>query len=285
MLLELLILFTIGTVNRGVDLGYDLEGNLYVLEASSDRLLKYSSTGDSLGVVGGFGRGEREFDGPHGLFAGRGTGVWVADRNNHRVQRFDRNLEFESSIFTRDLEDEVLRFGYPLDVAISRQGEIHILDGENLTRSGRFVRSIGDDRSGSGALVDPRRLELDNRDNVYVLDRGRIRQFDPFGTWLRDISVGKNGGVATFSIRNDTITLVGTNAVLKLYALDQTGFPAPLPRSEGSVGEGIRAVLRIGPLFYILGERGLTVRELPNFAVDSMLDRSHETIPASQSEE
>lgn len=291
MLLPLLILFSIGTIERGIDLDSDIEGNIYVIDASRDMVFKYSPEGDSLGAVGGFGRGEREFDRPSGLFARSGTGVWVADRNNHRVQRYDRNLEFAGSIRTRDSDDERVRFGYPLDVAVSRQGLLHILDGENrrvlvLESSGRYVRTIGDVGSGEGMLREPTRLELDDRDDVYLLDGGRVRRYDPFGSWRGDLPFE---GVRGFSIRDDTIALLGNDSTLRLYSIGESRSITAVKEAIAATEGGIRAILRVGRYVYIPGQAGLTVREFATFAGDSAATQSQmqsqNRLPASKSEE
>ena len=287
MLLPLLILFSIGTVDRGVALDVDIEGNIYVIDGADDMLLKFSAEGDSLGAVGGFGRGEREFDRPSGLYARRGTGVWVADRNNHRVQRYDRNLDLVTSIRTRDFEDERIRFGYPLDIAVSRQGLLHILDSENrrvlvLESSGRYVRSIGDVGSGEGILREPVALELDERDDVYLLDRGVIRRYDPFGTWRGDLPFE---GVRHFSIHLDTITMLGGDSTVRLLGIDQSRAIRQVKGAIGAAESGIGAVMQVGGYVYILGRSGLTVREFATFAGDSVMQRSQNRSDASTSED
>ena len=220
-----LLLFAFGSFTEPVDLDIDIEGNLYVVDAGRDLVVKYSPEGDSLNAVGGFGRGIEEFDRPSAVYARRGTDVFVVDHNNHRIQRFDRQLDYITTIQTRDDPDERLRFGYPLDVMISRQGDIVILDGENqrivvFDPSGRFIRGFGDVASGEGALVDPIALELDGADNVYVLDGGTIKAYDPFGAWLRSIPLPAGINVHTFVVESNTM-MISADSLLLLYDLEK----------------------------------------------------------------
>ncbi|MCE2503380.1 MAG: NHL repeat-containing protein [Chlorobi bacterium] len=224
-LLFSLSLLVFGSFAEPVDLDLDIEGNIYVIDAGRDLVVKYSSKGDSLDVVGGFGTGIEEFDRPVAVYARRGTDVYVADYNNHRVQRFDRRLDYITTIYTRDDPDERTRFGYPLDVAVSRQGDVLILDGENqhivvFDASGRFVRRFGDVASGAGALVNPSTLELDASDNVYVLDEGRIKAYDPFGTWLRFVPLPVGRTAQSFSVEESEMMIL-TDSLLLLYDLEQ----------------------------------------------------------------
>lgn len=252
-------------------------------------VLKYGPTGDSIDGVGGFGRGEREFDSPSALVA-VGTEVLVADRNNHRIQRFNRRLEYVATIRTREAEEESIRFGSPLDVALSRQGDLHILDGENrrvlvLDPTGRFLRSIGDVASGRGRLIDPRRLELDGEDNVWILDRGVLRQYDPFGTWLRDLPV-PDGEITSFSIQRDTMTVILADSLLHSYALR----PVPVRIAENrTIPGGVREIIRHGSFFYFLRTEGVNLLKFHSLPSESSQsgtpDVSPQTFPAHDDDE
>ena len=219
----LLLVVTFGGFVDARDVDLDIEGNVYVVDAGSDRLIRYGTEGDSIGSIGGFGDGEEEFDQPVAVCASRGNDIYVADYGNHRIQRFDRSLDFIATLRTRDAVDERVRFGYPLDVAVSRQGDVHILDGENrrllvVTPAGAFIRTIGDVGAGEGRMVDPQRLELDQDDNVYVLDDGAVKVYDPFGAWLRRLPLPSGLTPRSLAVDGDTLVVTG----------DSTLFIAPL---------------------------------------------------------
>lgn len=188
-LIAFVVLLSFGTFGEIVDVDVDIEGNIYVIDAERDLLVKYSRAGDSLMAVGGFGSGRLQFDGPSAVFAHRGMSVYVADRYNHRVLVYDRQLDFLFAIAGRSLPEEQGAFGEPLDLAVTRQGDLLVLDGENrrvvvFDASGRFLRSFGDIGDGAGRMTDPVELEVDDEDNVYLLDAGIIKIYDPFGAYL-----------------------------------------------------------------------------------------------------
>ena len=212
------LLFTFGSFSNAVDLDIDIEGNYYVVDSHENLLVKFSPAGDSLGAVGGYGRGDESFDEPVAVYARRGTEVYVADHNNHRIQRFDRRMDLVSTLYTRDDVEENVRFGYPRDVAVSRQGELFVLDGENRRAvvfdvTGRFVRSFGEPGDGQGRMVDPVSLELDGTDNVYVLDKGTIKLYDPFGSWIGHVPTPSGQPVLSFSIERDTMELMDAEMI------------------------------------------------------------------------
>jgi hypothetical protein len=208
----LILLLTFGSFVGAADLDYDVAGNIYVVDESSNMLVKISPQGDSLHAVSGFGSGELQFDGPTAVYARRGNDIYVADYNNHRIQRFNRMLDYITTIYTRDDADERNRFGYPRDIAVTRQGDLLIVDGENrrvlkINSSGQVMRSFGDLNAGAGRLVDPSKIEVDDEDNAYVLDGRRVLEFDPFGSYVRDIPIPlpEDMAIRTISIDRDTL--------------------------------------------------------------------------------
>ena len=173
----------------GSQLEVDVYGNLVTLDRDRNLLLLYSPNGDRVRELGGQGWGNEQFDRPSGIAARNGIDIFVADYGNHRIQRFDRNLSFVSSLFTRDADDERRRFGYPSDVALSRLGELFICDSENtrivkVNRFSEVERTFGGFDAGEGRLRSPLQLKIGPKDQLYVLDEKRVVVFDTFGNFL-----------------------------------------------------------------------------------------------------
>ncbi len=218
MLLLLTILLTFGRFTAAADLDTDIQGNIYVVDRAANTLVQLSPTGDSLRAVAGFGNGTLQFDEPVAVCANRGNDVYVADRNNHRIQRFNRTLDLVATIATRDDPDERRRFGYPRDIAVTRQGDLVIVDGENrrivkIDAVGRTVFSFGDITAGQGRLADPSHVATDDADNVYVLDGIRVVQFDPFGNFVRELPGPHHAAYGNISITHDTLTVLDSAEV------------------------------------------------------------------------
>jgi hypothetical protein len=237
MLPLLIFLATFGRFAGAADFDYDIEGNIYVLDRTGNTLVKYSPRGDSLRAVSGLGSGSLQFDTPVALSAQRGNDIFVADYNNHRIQRFDRTLDYVTTIQTRDDPDERRRFGYPRDVTVTRQGDILIVDGENrriikFNAFGQVQGTFGDVNAGAGRLVEPAKIAVDSRDNVYVLDRERLLMFDPFGSYVRDIQPPLGAIPHILAIDRDTLVVADSATVaiydLKTQTLDGT-YDLPTP--------------------------------------------------------
>jgi hypothetical protein len=185
--------YSIGSFQRATRVVIGLNGTVFVLDADQNKLVVFENIHKNPINIGGFGWSGGSFDNPTGL-ATDGVNVYVSDYGNHRIQRFDRNLNYISSFSTRDTSDAASRFGYPLDVSLSEQGDFFILDGENL-RVLKFnplyyyERAFGSTNSGKGKLQSPVKLIAVNS-HVYVGERNRIVKFDYFGNYLG--SVGEN---------------------------------------------------------------------------------------------
>jgi hypothetical protein len=179
----------------GTAFDFDINGNMYVLDAEKNTLLLYDKSGTLQRDVGGPGWLDGQFDRPASVWARNGIDVYVADYGNHRIERFDRSLNFVSSFSTRESANPDDRFGYPSGVALSRLGELFICDTENgrIVKVDRFStveRTFGGITAGKGHLAKPSSVAAGPKDAVYVLDGERIAVFDAFGNYLRDLMPG-----------------------------------------------------------------------------------------------
>ncbi len=176
----------------------DLEDNIYIADTGNHRVLKCNLQGELLREVGGFGFGEQQFDRPVEVWAGNGLDVLVADYNNQRLQRYDKDLNFISSYSSNETLGESLRFGYPAAAALSAQGELFVADHE-FNRVLRFdafgspKASFGDFNWGEGRLERPAKIFISRRNEVWVSDslRPAIIVYDTFGNFVRRVSASE----------------------------------------------------------------------------------------------
>jgi len=87
-----------GTFNRPTDVAWDAQGNIFVADGyNNSRVVKISRDGVWQKAVGSWGHGDGQFVIPHGI-AVYGDRVYVADRNNSRIQVYDLDLNFQKYI-------------------------------------------------------------------------------------------------------------------------------------------------------------------------------------------
>lgn len=201
----------------------DLFGNVYVLDAAESLLRTFDARGRQHAEVGGPGWGNQQFDRPTGLDARTGMAVYVADMGNNRVTRFDRDLSWMAALRGDDGSIDP-GFGYPVDVAQSALEQLFILDGENnrvlaLRGFNTVERVFGGVESGAGRLQDPIALASDGSERLYVLESGRVVEFDHFGNYLRQFGAGRFADAQGLAVGPAGV-LVVTPDVLLLFSSD-----------------------------------------------------------------
>lgn len=167
-------------------------GYIYISDISTDEISVIDTSGNLLLKIGGYGWRQSAFDNPADIYADA-LKVYVADKNNHRIQRFDKNLNFIFQILTRNNEIEQERFGYPLSAVMSNQGDIFILDSENsrivkFDIFGNFIQNFGGYDYGNYALQKPLQLAVSMQNNIYVIDYNQIIIFDQYGNGIKKIT-------------------------------------------------------------------------------------------------
>ena len=168
------------------DAAIDSAGNIYV--AYGDRIEKRDNNLALLTQWGASGSGDGEFNGASGVALDSAGLVYVADRNNHRIQKFDPDglyLDQWGSITTG--------FNQPSDVAVDAADNVYVADTSNhriqkFDVNGTYLTSWGSYGSGPGQFNQPAGVTIGAAGHVYVADRNnhRIQKFVDYATTLND---------------------------------------------------------------------------------------------------
>ncbi|KUO59123.1 hypothetical protein APF79_10910 [bacterium BRH_c32] len=159
--------------------------DIYVSEGDNNEIIKLDTNGTILKKIGGFGWGSSSFDFPADIFA-YSLKIYAADKNNDRIQIFDKDLNYLSEFNMKSKKEEDYFFRRPTCIAISNQGDFIVLDSDNnrilkFDMSGNFNMQIGGLDAGDYSLISPKYFCLDSQGNLYVIDGERIVIFGPFG--------------------------------------------------------------------------------------------------------
>jgi tripartite motif-containing protein 71 len=175
-------------------------------------VMYFSATGSYLGLWGGTGSGEGLFDRPSRIAVARNGAVYVADRNNHRIQYFTAEGSFLGKWGAYGTGNG--EFNRPTGVAVSPNGDVYVADEgcervQYFTATGSYLGQWGSYGFGNGQFVYPVDVAVSpNGTRVYVVDSSTKKDIQYFtstgsflGKWLPgfedpfDIAVASNGHV------------------------------------------------------------------------------------------
>lgn len=205
---------TIGTFTRAVALAGEPDGNIYVVDAGEHSVIKISPDGKVLGSVGGYGWTSTTFDQPHDITVVNGLDVYIADYGNHRIQRFDHNLNYVSSFNGKSDVPGTVTFGYPKSVAVSRSGILFIVDGENNRvvsinpLQQNTVSEFGGNDIQASKLAEPSRIRIASNDHLFVRDRESLNIYDLYGNYISTVSDSTLQNASAFAVDDSVLYVV-----------------------------------------------------------------------------
>lgn len=193
--------------------------------ATAAQILEFDANGKFIREIG---RNLYALSFAHAVRIDKDDNIWTVDKGSSTVLQFGQDgrpmavygRKPEASDYRappttdrpRDLKAPVHHdglFDQPTDVAWDSAGNIYITDGyENsriakINKDGAWVKSWGERGTGPGQFLTPHGIVVDNKDNIYVADRGnaRIQVFDTNGKFLRQFTL--RGQVPAYSLAGD----------------------------------------------------------------------------------
>jgi|GEM_PF-3688013 len=144
-----------------------------------------------------------QFNHPHGLIVDSDGFVYVADTNNHRIQKFDSSGKYVAS--WGSYGDKPGQLISPESLAVDKQHNVYVVDNINnrlqqFDSTGVFLKQIKANESDTAFMGKPVCVAVDESDNLYI---GEEKTKDrPSGIARIDLT-GKV--IKRFSIDQDTV--------------------------------------------------------------------------------
>jgi len=179
----------IEALERPGDVAVDHRGDIVIADAGAHRVIIVDPAGDTVTEFGGYGWEEGRFDGPSDVAIYPGFYVYVLDRGNRRVQRFDAEGDFVDLPIA---EDEA---GSPTGIEVGPSGELLVVDEDSqvvrvFSQFDEALEPIGHFGAEMGGLVAPAAIAVGPSREIAVGDPGRaaVEIFDEFGSHLRTLT-------------------------------------------------------------------------------------------------
>jgi DNA-binding beta-propeller fold protein YncE len=152
--------------NKPTDVAFGPDGEFYVTDGyGNSRVMKFSAKGAFIKSWGTPGKGPGEFDVPHSILIDSRGRVLVGDRENNRIQVFDREGQ----------RLDTWNGFAPYGLALSPTGDVFVADGRaytvlRLDASGKFQQRWGGKGKSSGEFNLPHMLSFDADGNLFVAE-------------------------------------------------------------------------------------------------------------------
>jgi streptogramin lyase len=161
-------------------LAVDTQGNVYVVNhrTHEHQIQKFDSNGQLLAEWGINGSGDGQIgagghSGPEDLAVDQQGNVYVADRVNNRIEKFDTNGNFLATIGTPGSEGQG-QMSEPGDVTVDQLGNIYVLDAKFLQKFDPNGEFIAEWSLETDPLQDSGEVMVDAQGNVYVNATGDV---------------------------------------------------------------------------------------------------------------
>jgi hypothetical protein len=220
------------TLDGATSLSITPSGIIYITERNKHRLLVITADGIRIDSLGARGSGDYRFNEPVSVDATNGLKIYVADKNNGRVQLFDRRFQYLSSI-SSDKIDGTGRF-QPSQLQVSNSGDLFVYD------SDRHIIYVFDPFGNYSREIDLRSYRIGSDIHMKVAgsvlmildsDKGVVHKFSAGGGYLNFIGGfdgalkihGTQTGIwalyedrlARFSMQGDPLVVLGFSNRIK----------------------------------------------------------------------
>lgn len=251
---------------NAVSITSDGKGKIYVLDALSNEIIKFDESLKEIKRSGRKGWANGEFDSPTCIEGSSGLELHVSDPRNFRIQNFDLNLSYISSIYTNyESFPDNLKYQTPVSTVFVNP-YIYSIDGEN----NRIVTyqyqnqsmyqpsfSFGGFQSAQKPMSKPVKIVKDGLNNVYIFDSklNTIFKYDNFGSYLNSL---ESKYIKSISVFNNQLFIL-TDSEILIYDAKKNAYTGKYLFAEPVMSEKLRDFIVFSSTqFYLLEKTKIT---------------------------
>jgi hypothetical protein len=214
---------SIGSFEGTITISCGLSDAVFVIEGKKSLLHLFSNNGTEVKSIGGTGWGDYEFDGPSDVWSSFLLEVYVTDRNNHRIQKYDKDLNYIQTYDDQSISKLEGRF-YPLACATSSRGDLFIVETDGnrilkINKRNQVESEFGTFRDGVGQLIAPKDITISGNDEIFVLDEFAVKVFDLYGNYIRTILLSNKEQWKNIHAAGRTL-IATSSRIIKFIQLD-----------------------------------------------------------------
>ena len=178
----------VGQMEGPKGIAVDASGYVYIADGFNNRVHKFDSDGDHIFTIAGdgpdgqgAGSAEGFLNNPEGVAVDADGNIYVGDRGNNRISKFDRFGDFVDTFGDGGYSSLKINQDGILYAADSGQNEV-----ETFELDGTSLGQFGTTGNNEGELWGIESLAVDAMGNVFVSDgnNNRVQKFDSNGDYL-----------------------------------------------------------------------------------------------------
>jgi hypothetical protein len=204
---------------NAISMTTDGKGYIYVLDNETNEIVKINENLDIKKRVGKKGWDAGEFDSPTFIDGSSGLDLYVSDGKNYRIQRFDLNLSYLTSLVTNTITfDDKLKFDRPIASVVVNSSYSYVIDGDNnrivVYQNGITpLFSFGGFQSAETPFQNPVKILKDGNNYLYIFDKKRnaVVCYDNFGNYIKSFEFNR---LISVSIFNNILYFLTDNEIL-----------------------------------------------------------------------
>lgn len=233
-----------GDFQEAVSISASREEFIFVSDATTNQVYKFSSSGKQLTNFGGSGFGNNQLNMPQSIDATNGLDVYICDYQNNRLQRFDINLNYIATFdfnYYNSTADNSRKIYRPYGVAFLTTSDIFVLADATTYRVVKLKAFdevnllFGSRGFGFDILTSPKKVVRGASLDIWILDKGadEIVNFDSYGTLVKRMKNPEKLKLISIAYYKNNLYLVNDQNLI-VYDLNADKYSKMFSYSTGS---------------------------------------------------